>query len=355
MRAFVTGAGGFVGAHLAARLVAGGWDVVGTVRPGGSNHRLAVLGVAGSMEVVPAALDDPAAAAVAAAASDCDVAFLLAASRSAATPAQRRATAAVNGPSCRWMIDALPARCRAVVRLGSSTEYGQHHGPINEATPLRPRGFFGTTKAAGSLATVAAAADRGLRSAVLRAFQVYGPLDHVGRLVPSALRAAAAGAVLPLTAPGRRRDWIYVDDVVDACVRAAHSDGLPPGQVLNIGTGRQTANEELVAEVVRAAGRPVHVEAGAHPGRDWDAPSWLCDPALAARLLGWRAEVSLAEGLARCWAHDEVLVLTPRTEVSASCHEFGDEARRAPVTGPRSARPVTHLGTKRAELREVGR
>jgi len=307
VRALVTGAGGFVGAHLVGRLVGDGWDVVGTVRPGGSTDRLAALGVAASVEVVPVDLADPAANAALAAGSGCDVAFLLAAARAATAPADRRITAAVNGPSGRWLVDALPARCRAVVRLGSSTEYGRHDVPLDETAPLRPLGFFGATKAAGSLAVAAAASERGLRSAVLRAFQVYGPLDHPGRLVPSALRAARTGTVLPLTEAGQRRDWVFVDDVVEACVRAAHADGLPAGQVLNIGTGRQVANEELVAEVARAADRPVRVEVGAHPGRAWDAPSWVCDPGLAVRLLGWRAEVSLSQGLPRCWARDDVL------------------------------------------------
>jgi len=284
-----------------ARLVSDGWDVVGTVRPGGSTSRLAALG-AGPVEVVPVDLADPAAAAAVAAGSACDVAFLLAAARAATTAAERRTTAAVNGPSARWLVEALPDRCRAVVRLGSSTEYGRLDGPLDEAVPLRPLGFFGATKAAGSLAAAAAAAERGLRSAVLRAFQVYGPLDHPGRLVPSALRAACSGEVLPLTGPGLRRDWVFVSDVVEACVRAAKADDLPAGQVLNIGTGRQVANEELVGEVARTTGRPVRVETGAHPGRDWDATSWVCDPALAGRLLGWRAEIDLPEGLARCWA-----------------------------------------------------
>jgi len=305
VRALVTGAGGFVGAHLAARLVADGWEVVGTVRPGAPPRRLSALGLTGSVDVVPVDLADPMAVAEIAAGTACDVAFVLAAARAAATPAERRVTAAVNGVSGRWLVEALPPRCRAVVRLGSSTEYAEQAHPLDEAAPLRPRGFFGTTKAAGSLAVAAAAAERGLRCAILRAFQVYGSLDHAGRLVPSALRAARAGAVLPLTQPGRCRDWVHVDDVVEACVRAAVAVDLPGGQVLNIGTGRQVSNEALVAEVARVAGRPVRVEVGAHPGRAWDAASWACDPQLAARLLGWQARVELTEGLARCWAADE--------------------------------------------------
>lgn len=302
MKALVTGAGGFVGAHLTARLVEDGWDVAGTVRPGSPPWRLEALGVATAVEVIEADLSSPSgAAAVATRAAGTDVAFLLAAARTSATSKERAATAAVNGAGVLWVVDALPGRCQTVVRLGSSTEYGQSGGPMDEATPLRPRGFFGATKAAGSLLAVAAAEARGMRSAVVRAFQVYGPLDHPGRLVPRALAAARDGTPLPLTGPGRRRDWVYVDDVVEACVRVAAADHLPPGQVLNAGTGRQVANEELVAEVGRVTGRPVATVTGGHPGRGWDAPSWVCDPALARILLGWEAKVDLADGLARCW------------------------------------------------------
>jgi nucleoside-diphosphate-sugar epimerase len=140
-----------------------------------------------------------------------------------------------------------------------------------------------------------------VRAAVLRAFQVYGPDDHPHRLVPTVLRAARAGDMLPLTAPGMRRDWIHVDDVVEACVRVALADELPAGQVLNIGTGRQVANEELVALVERVSGRTVRLAPGAHPGCPWDTSSWVCDPSLARHLLGWEAKVTLEEGLARCW------------------------------------------------------
>jgi nucleoside-diphosphate-sugar epimerase len=302
MKALVTGAGGFVGAHLAARLVADGWDVIGTARPGSAPWRLAALGVDRSVEVLDADLSSREATGEVARVADPDVAFLLAASRSSATEADKATTAAVNGFGAQWLVEAVGDRCRAVIRLGSSTEYEETFGPMDERTPVRPRGFFGVTKAAGSCLVVAAAARRGVRSAVLRAFQVYGPLDHPTRLVPSALRAARLGLTLPLTGPGMCRDWVFVDDVVEACARAATTDGLATGQVLNVGTGVQVANEQLVAEVERVTGRQVTVEPGAHPGRNWDTSSWVCDPTLAGELLGWKAEVDLADGLARCWA-----------------------------------------------------
>ena len=297
MRALVTGAGGFVGGHLCARLAADGWDVTGTVRPGSARPGLPISTVALD-------LTDPIATTEATGAADPDVVFLLAAGRTAATPADRASTVAVNATSNGWIVDALGDRCRAVVRLGSSTEYGQTDVPMDEDAPLRPRGFFGATKAAGSLLVAAAAATRGLRTTILRAFQVYGPGDHADRLVPTALRAARTGEVLPLTAPGMRRDWIHVDDVVEACIRAATADFLPPGQVLNVGTGRQVANEELVAIVEHVSGRPVRVAPGADPGGSRATGSWGANPQLAAELLGWEAKVSLEEGLARCWQQE---------------------------------------------------
>jgi UDP-glucose 4-epimerase len=189
-----------------------------------------------------------------------------------------------------------------VVRLGSSTEYAASPAPLAEDAPLRPRGFFGATKAAGSLLLQASAAERGVRAAVLRAFQVYGPGDHPTRLVPVVLSAARTGGTVALPAGVSRRDWVWVGDVVDACVRAALAEDLPPGAVVNVGTGVQTGVQDLVEVARRVTGRPIAAAPGAHPGRDWDTADWVCAPRAARELLGWTPAVDLAEGLARTWA-----------------------------------------------------
>ena len=281
-RVLVTGAAGFVGRHLLARLT-------------GERAEPTVL----TRDTCD--LTDPAAVRAAVGAARPDVVLHLAAARQLGSSQERTATAAVNALSGLWLVEALPASCRAVVRLGSSTEYAASSTPMDEQTPLHPRGFFGATKAAGSLLLTAATAERGIRSCVLRAFQVYGPGDKADRLVPTVLEAARAGTELELTAPGLRRDWVWVGDVVQACLLAAVRDDLPTGAVYNIGTGRQTTNEELVAVAERATGRRIRTRPGAHPGRSWDTTDWVSDPTAARQQLGWTAQVDLDRGLTECW------------------------------------------------------
>jgi nucleoside-diphosphate-sugar epimerase len=115
------------------------------------------------------------------------------------------------------------------------------------------------------------------------------------------LRAAHTGEVVPLTGPGRRRDWVWVGDVVDACIRAAVVELDPDGLVCNIGTGVQTPNEGVVAAAERATGRIIRTDPGAHPGRDWDSAHWVADVRRARAVLGWEPTVDLEAGLARTW------------------------------------------------------
>lgn len=279
----VTGAGGFIGRHLVRGLRSVGATVTALTR--------------GSCDLADRAMVH---AAVVAAAPQ--VVLHLAAARAAANSAERETTAAVNCRSGAWLLEAVTDDCQMVIRLGSSTEYAASAVPMDERTPLEPRGFFGATKAAGSLMWLATARERGIRSCVLRPFQVYGPGDKPGRLVPTMLAAARAGNVLPLTGPGLRRDWVWVGDVVDACLRAASRDDLPDGAVLNIGTGVQTTNEELVAVAEKVTGRAIVTVPGGHGGRIWDTCDWVCDPRRARDVLGWESKVDVDAGLARCWA-----------------------------------------------------
>ena len=130
---------------------------------------------------------------------------------------------------------------------------------------------------------------------VLRPVSLYGPWDRPGRLIPSAIRAAWEGRELGLTAPGVLRDWLYVGDLVDACLLAA--DGRADGEAVDLGTGAAVDNREVAELAARAAGAELRVAEGDVEPRPWDGEAPAFEPERAARRLGWRPSTGLEDGL----------------------------------------------------------
>jgi nucleoside-diphosphate-sugar epimerase len=136
----------------------------------------------------------------------------------------------------------------------------------------------------------------------LRLYSVYGPWEHPGRLLPRLVAAALDGRLPPLTRPETARDFVHVDDAVEAFLQARRVPLADPGAVYNIGSGQQTTLEalvQLVRDQLEVAAAPAW---GSMPSRAWDSARWCSDPRKAERELGWRARVPLAEGIARLGA-----------------------------------------------------
>lgn len=292
-RALITGGGGFMGANLVAGFTAAGWEVHTTLRPGGSDwRRPALMGAQihelelGDFEAVRGLVDRTRPELVVHAAF---------ASAYARHPLRRLLA---DGPVILAnLIDALgggvPVR---FVHLGSSMEYGSSDRPHREEDPLRPTSSRGAVKAAESQLVLERSRSGAIDAVVLRIFSVFGPWESPHRLVPTAIRAALHGEEMPLTPPGLRRDFVFVADVVDACIRAAAATAAV-GEVVNIGTGCQSSNEAMVAEIARVVGRPIRIARSAYEPHATDRPTWLADPSKAKRLLGWEPGHDLAEGI----------------------------------------------------------
>jgi nucleoside-diphosphate-sugar epimerase len=142
--------------------------------------------------------------------------------------------------------------------------------------------------------------EAGVPAVLLRPFSVYGPWEAPSRFVPTVMRALQTGAHLPLTRPGINHDYVFVGDVVAACLLAADAPGVN-GEVINVGSGCQWTNEELVEVAERVAGVRARVAVGAYPNRRVDTGHWVADIAKAKRLLGWTPGYSLERGLTEMW------------------------------------------------------
>ena len=96
---------------------------------------------------------------------------------------------------------------------------------------------------------------------------------------------------------GPRHDFIFVEDVVDACLCAARL-ATPPGAVFNIGSGVSTTNEAVVETARRVTGRPIPIAEAPYPSSPADRSFWCADISAAREQLGWSPRHSLEEGLA---------------------------------------------------------
>lgn len=139
----------------------------------------------------------------------------------------------------------------------------------------------------------------GLQTVCLRFFELYGPgMDWQQSQTP--LAALLRGAVTGETATVRgdeARDYLYIDDAVEACLRAAQAQRGVGGKVFNIGSGRAFSSQHLRETVERVAGHPVTVQRV--PSSPGEARPGRADTAAAAGLLQFTANTTLDDGLAR--------------------------------------------------------
>lgn len=299
-RVFVTGATGFIGANLTRALVERDAEVHALVRPGASLDRIAA--VVDELQLHDGDLTHAEEVDRAVRAARPDVLVHLAAPGGHPRDAPARATmlrGIVSG-TANLLQAAARVRLARLVHVGGSLEYGHKRRPIRETDRLEPVTFRGAAKAAATLLALQFAREADRPVTILRPFSIYGPWEDESRFVPRAVLAALDGAELPL-AEGPRRDFLFVGDLVEATFRAASTD-LPPGEILNVGSGQETSNEELVRSLARATGMRIAVRPGAFERRPWDTESWVADISKAERLLGWRPARSLEQGLRETFA-----------------------------------------------------
>lgn len=189
---------------------------------------------------------------------------------------------------------------RVVFAASGGTLYGEPDEtdlPVSESLPHRPLSPYGVSKKAAVDYLVAYRELHALEFCAVALANVYGPRqDPHGEAGVVAIFADRLLRGQPVTVFGdgeQTRDFVYVDDVVDAFVRAATRGG---GLVCNIGTGRETSVNELYREMARQAG--VETPATHAPARPGELRRNSLDPSRARIHLGWKAWTELAAGLA---------------------------------------------------------
>jgi UDP-glucose 4-epimerase len=295
VKALVTGGAGFIGSHVADALVAAGHEVhvVDDLSSGRLENLEPALALGAELHIED--VTDSAWMTTLAAIIRPDVVFHLAAQRDVRESVEDPAfDAAVNVTGTVAVVDAARrAGARRLVLASTAAVYGLPHAiPTRETAPAEPISPYGASKAAAESYLALFARMHGLSTVALRMANVYGPRqdpDGEAGVVAIFAAAAAAGSAAVVFGDGlQTRDYLHVDDAVAAFLHAAQ---IPVAGVLNIATGRETP----VLEVAERLGVAVKHA----PARDGEIDRSCLDPTRAAQLLGWRAQVSLANGLIR--------------------------------------------------------
>jgi dolichol-phosphate mannosyltransferase len=297
-RAVVTGGSGFIGANLVRRFLSMGWQVDMLLRPGFTTWRIPAQQTLLSTNVV----DLTQAAPVEALLHQLRPRYVFHLAVHGAYSWQTDATeiADTNVLTTRTLAFAsVKAGVEAFVHTGSSLEYGRKSHAPAEDEPIDPEGVYATSKAAATAFCRDLARQSGMRMPTLRLYSVYGPWEEPRRLVPSLLLHAMAGRWPPLANPKTARDFVWVEDVIDALILAARRPLADRGAIFNIGTGRQTTLSEIVEVVGDLTGLAAKPNWQTMPDRDWDTEVWRADTTHAATELGWTAQTTLRIGLIR--------------------------------------------------------
>jgi nucleoside-diphosphate-sugar epimerase len=305
----VTGGTGFVGANLVRRLLADGHNVHLFTRTGRDQWRLSDI----RSEVQNHSVDLWDAATVGTLVERIRPAWVFHLATYGAYPEQDDFTEAVrtNVEGTLNLVRAcISTGVETFVNTGSSSEYGFKSSAPSEDDGVDPISYYAATKASATIICRQLARMHEVRIVTLRLYSVYGPFEEPGRFVPALVMAGLSGSLPPLASPKIARDFVYVDDVVEAFLLAAASPALKPGDIYNVGTGVQVTLARAVAvarKVFGLADKPVW---GSMANRSWDTSVWIADSTRIQEHLGWEPAHDFTSGLklTRDWfqAHSDL-------------------------------------------------
>ena len=293
-RVVVTGGTGFVGANLVRRLVADGHQVHLLARPEFSSWR--IDSIRDRIEIHEVSLSDKDRLRSMLATIEPAWVFHLAVHGAYSWQTDE---AQMHETNVLGTLNLLKASTEIGVEMfvnaGSSSEYGrQDHAPA-EIADTHPETPYGKTKAIATSICFFAALD-GVRVCTLRLYSAYGPFEDPRRLLPSLIVHGQRGMFPALVNPQTARDFVHVDDAVEALLLVAQRGAEPPAAIYNVGTGVQTTVGEAVNVARHVLNIPGEPQWGSMPARVWDTDTWVADSRKIRTDLGWEPRYTFENG-----------------------------------------------------------
>ncbi len=301
--ALVTGASGFIPSHLAQALVRQGWRVRCLIRYG-SEGELGCLShvpadTLNSMDIRRGDLLDG--AFVAECCRDVDTVFNLAARISIPySYVAPRDTFQVNAMGTLNVVEAVRLmHVSRLIQVSTSEVFGSAvQVPVSESHRLKAQSPYAASKIAADKIIESFVCSFGLPAVIVRPFNTYGPRQSPRAVIPTIVDQALRGGPIRIGSLWPRRDFTYVEDTVQAIIRAAEADAAVGGE-FNLGTGMDISIGELAETIKRIVGVSCEITSDDSRLRPPDSEvSRLCsDNSRARQVLGWEPRYTLEQGL----------------------------------------------------------
>ena len=290
MNIVLTGATGFIGSHLARRLLVAGHRVTAVVRPSSDYWRIRDL--LPSLTVLEGDLSAPSALRGAVASAQPDLLIHLAWRGQMLTPAADNFAAL--GSSLELMRLMPEVGCRRIMVAGTCFEYAPSRDELTEESPTGPHDLYGAAKHALFLVGSHFARLAKIELVWPRIFYVYGPHEDPRRLVSSVIVALLNDQPAPTTRGEQVRDYLHVADVADALGAIAES-GV--SGAVNVASGTAVTVAQVVAQIGRLLGKPGLLRLGALPYREVEPMVIRAGTRRLREEVSWKPRFNLVGGL----------------------------------------------------------
>ena len=311
LRVLLTGAGGFIGSHLAERLVHAGAYVRAFLHYNSRNDRGLLEYVSddvqAALDVVFGDLTD--ATMVRRAVADCQLVLHLGAL--IAIPYSYQAPRHFVDTNVIGTLNVLQAcleeRVLKVVHTSTSETYGSaRYTPMDEHHPLHGQSPYAASKIAADKLAESFYCSFNLPVATIRPFNTFGPRQSARAVIPAIISQALAGDTVRLGALTPVRDFTFVEDTATAFLKVAESPATI-GQVVNIGTGHGVTIGEVARLVLGMCSGQKQIVADQDRFRPTNSEvlELLCNNTKAKTLLGWEPQFTLMQGLHKTFEHIE--------------------------------------------------
>ena len=189
--------------------------------------------------------------------------------------------------------------CQLKRFIFASTEevYGKNKIPYEETQSVMPPSPYSISKVASEQFIRLYANDMGFSAISLRIGTMYGPNQPPNRFIPTIINNALGNNNIELTSGAKKRDYIFVNDVVRALILSRKVSLKNKFTILNIGSGVSYSLKELVEKIIKLTNSKSKILFGKIPERILEADEWLMDIRKSFKLLKWQPEISLEEGL----------------------------------------------------------